>query len=238
MGGVVEQAQPVEAILEALAQRDAGAALVAVADATAAGRDPRSLGEVLIGRLRDAFLAVMKAPDRHLPAADLAACRGARCGARRRRGSPARSRCSARRWWSWPRSRIRASCWRSPSCASAVRTRTGPTTPSSTASSASSVVPPRRRPHPCRRRRRRRTPTRRRRRRRRDRPPRPVTSWPRRGGPPGARAGQEGRHRGIAGPAPDARRRPRPPPRSPMPRPRSASTPTSSRPRGPAWSTA
>ena len=27
---------------------------------------------MLIGRLRDAFLAVMKAPDRHLPAADLA----------------------------------------------------------------------------------------------------------------------------------------------------------------------
>ena len=53
-------------------QRDAGAALVAVAEATAAGRDPRSLGEVLIARLRDAFLAVMKAPDRHLPAADLA----------------------------------------------------------------------------------------------------------------------------------------------------------------------
>jgi DNA polymerase-3 subunit gamma/tau len=72
MGGVVEQAQPVDAILEALSQRDAGAALVAVADAVASGRDPRSLGEVLIGRLRDAFLAVMKAPDRHLPAADLA----------------------------------------------------------------------------------------------------------------------------------------------------------------------
>ena len=72
MGGVVEEAQPVEAILDALAQHDAGAALVAVAEAVAAGRDPRSLGEVLIGRLRDAFLAVMKAPDRHLPAADLA----------------------------------------------------------------------------------------------------------------------------------------------------------------------
>ena len=43
-----------------------------MADAVAPGRDPRSLGEVLIGRLRDAFLAVMKAPDRHLPAADLA----------------------------------------------------------------------------------------------------------------------------------------------------------------------
>jgi DNA polymerase-3 subunit gamma/tau len=72
MGGVVEQGQPVEAILDALTQRDAGAALVAVADAVASGRDPRSLGEVLIGRLRDAFLAVMNAPDRHLPAADLA----------------------------------------------------------------------------------------------------------------------------------------------------------------------
>jgi DNA polymerase-3 subunit gamma/tau len=72
MGGVVEEPQPVDAILDALAKHDAGAALVAVAEAVAAGRDPRSLGEVLIGRLRDAFLAVMKAPDRHLPAADLA----------------------------------------------------------------------------------------------------------------------------------------------------------------------
>ena len=61
----------------------AGAALVAVADATAAGRDPRALGEVLIGRLRDAFLAVMKSPDRHLPAADLerADALGAQLGA-------------------------------------------------------------------------------------------------------------------------------------------------------------
>ncbi len=83
MGGVVEQPQAVEAILDALAQHDAGAALVAVADATAAGRDPRTLGEVLIGRLRDAFLAVMKAPDRHLPAPDLARAEalGAQLGA-------------------------------------------------------------------------------------------------------------------------------------------------------------
>jgi DNA polymerase-3 subunit gamma/tau len=72
MGGVVEQGQPLDAILAALAAHDAGAALVAVAEATAAGRDARTLGEVLITRLRDAFLAVMKAPDRHLPAADLA----------------------------------------------------------------------------------------------------------------------------------------------------------------------
>ena len=72
MGGVVEQAHPVAAILAALTNHDAGAALVAVADAADAGRDPRALGEVLIGALRDAFLAVMGAPDRHLPPSDLA----------------------------------------------------------------------------------------------------------------------------------------------------------------------
>ena len=71
MGGVVEQGQPVEAILEALVAHDAGAALVAVAAATEAGREPRALGEALIARLRDGFLAVMGAPDRQLPAADL-----------------------------------------------------------------------------------------------------------------------------------------------------------------------
>jgi DNA polymerase-3 subunit gamma/tau len=72
MGGVVREAQPIDAVLDALRARDAGAALVAVADATAAGRDPRVLGELLIARLRDAFLAVMGAPDRHLPEGDLA----------------------------------------------------------------------------------------------------------------------------------------------------------------------
>ena len=83
MGGVVEQAQPIEAILDALCAHDAGAALVAVAEATAAGRDARALGEALITRLRDAFLAEMKAPDRHLPAADLARAEalGAQLGA-------------------------------------------------------------------------------------------------------------------------------------------------------------
>jgi DNA polymerase-3 subunit gamma/tau len=83
MGGVVHEAQPVDAILDALQARDAGGALVAVADATAAGRDPRVLGEILIARLRDAFLAVMGAPDRHLPEPDLAraAALGAELGA-------------------------------------------------------------------------------------------------------------------------------------------------------------
>ena len=71
MGGVVEEGQPVDAILDALRAHDAGAALVAVAAATAAGRDPRVLGEILMARLRDAFLAVMGAPDRHLPEDDL-----------------------------------------------------------------------------------------------------------------------------------------------------------------------
>jgi DNA polymerase-3 subunit gamma/tau len=70
MGGVVEQGQPAEAILQALVDHDAGAALVAVADATDSGRDPRALGEVLIASLRDAFLAAMGAPDRHLPPGD------------------------------------------------------------------------------------------------------------------------------------------------------------------------
>lgn len=70
MGGVPADAQPVDAVLAALRDRDAGAALVAVAEAVAAGRDARTLGETLIGRLRDAFLAVMQAPDRHLPPAD------------------------------------------------------------------------------------------------------------------------------------------------------------------------
>jgi DNA polymerase-3 subunit gamma/tau len=83
MGGVVQQSQPIDAILAALTDRDAGAALVAVAEATDAGRDPRALGEALIAALRDAFLAVMGAPDRHRPAPDLerAATVGAALGA-------------------------------------------------------------------------------------------------------------------------------------------------------------
>ena len=83
MGGVVTESQPVAAILDALAARDAGAALVAVADAVASGRDPRTLGEVLIEQLREAFLAVMGAPDRHLPSTDLerASALGAQLGA-------------------------------------------------------------------------------------------------------------------------------------------------------------
>jgi DNA polymerase III subunit gamma/tau len=67
MGGVVEEAEPVDAILAAVGDRDPGAVLVAVAEAVAAGRDVRLLGTAVIERLRNAFLAVMGAPDRHLP---------------------------------------------------------------------------------------------------------------------------------------------------------------------------
>jgi DNA polymerase-3 subunit gamma/tau len=70
LGEVVSDAQPVEAIVDALCAHDAGAALLAVADALATGRDPRTLGEALIGSLRNAFLAVMGAADTHLAPAD------------------------------------------------------------------------------------------------------------------------------------------------------------------------
>jgi DNA polymerase III subunit gamma/tau len=67
VGGVVADDEPVDAILTAVGDRDPGAVLVAVADAVAAGRDVRVLGAAVIERLRNAFLAVMGAPDRHLP---------------------------------------------------------------------------------------------------------------------------------------------------------------------------
>jgi DNA polymerase III subunit gamma/tau len=67
VGGVFADDEPVDAILTAVGDRDPGAVLVAVADAVAAGRDVRVLGAAVIERLRNAFLAIMGAPDRHLP---------------------------------------------------------------------------------------------------------------------------------------------------------------------------
>jgi DNA polymerase III subunit gamma/tau len=66
LGAVVDEPEPVDAILDALADREAGRVLVGVAQALAAGRDPRGLGETLIAALRDAFLALMGAADDHL----------------------------------------------------------------------------------------------------------------------------------------------------------------------------
>jgi DNA polymerase III subunit gamma/tau len=80
LGEVFDESEPVDAVLDALCDRDAGAVLVAVADALAAGRDPRTLGEDLIAALRDAFLAVMGAADENVAPAQRE--RAARIGAR------------------------------------------------------------------------------------------------------------------------------------------------------------
>jgi DNA polymerase-3 subunit gamma/tau len=80
LGEVFDESEPVDAVLDALCDRDAGAVLVAVADALAAGRDPRTLGEDLIAALRDAFLAVMGAADEHVAPAQRE--RSARIGER------------------------------------------------------------------------------------------------------------------------------------------------------------
>ncbi len=80
LGEVVDESQPVDAILDALCEHDPGQALVAVADALASGRDPRTLGENLISALRDAFLSVMGAADEHLAPAERE--RAARVGER------------------------------------------------------------------------------------------------------------------------------------------------------------
>ncbi|MGH9229904.1 MAG: DNA polymerase III subunit gamma/tau [Acidimicrobiales bacterium] len=80
LGEVFDVSAPVDGVLDALCARDAGAVLVAVADALAAGRDARTLGEDLIAALRDAFLAVMGAADEHVAPAQRE--RAARIGQR------------------------------------------------------------------------------------------------------------------------------------------------------------
>ena len=66
-GGVVDEGEALGELLDAVAAGDAGAALMAVASAVNAGRDPRVLGEALLARLRDVFLVQMRAPADHLP---------------------------------------------------------------------------------------------------------------------------------------------------------------------------
>jgi DNA polymerase-3 subunit gamma/tau len=58
-GSVDDEVSSSEDLTEALCDRDAGRALVAVAEGCAAGRDPRRLAEDLIEHLRNAFLATM-----------------------------------------------------------------------------------------------------------------------------------------------------------------------------------
>src|SRR5437763_11170251 len=56
-GEVSDDATVVDTIVEALAERDAAGALTAVAEAMAAGRDPRQLSVDVVVHLRNAFLA-------------------------------------------------------------------------------------------------------------------------------------------------------------------------------------
>jgi DNA polymerase-3 subunit gamma/tau len=61
-GEVAEDGEDhVEELVEALSDRDAGRALVAVAEACASGRDPRRLATDVLDHLRNAFLLAMKA---------------------------------------------------------------------------------------------------------------------------------------------------------------------------------
>jgi DNA polymerase-3 subunit gamma/tau len=58
-GEVDDADDATDEIVEALCERDAGRALMAVAQACSAGRDARRLAEDLLGHLRNAFLATM-----------------------------------------------------------------------------------------------------------------------------------------------------------------------------------
>jgi DNA polymerase-3 subunit gamma/tau len=56
-GGLPDSTEALDDLVEALCERDTGKALLAVDRAIEGGRGPRVLGELLIGRLRDVFLA-------------------------------------------------------------------------------------------------------------------------------------------------------------------------------------
>ncbi|MCB1256762.1 MAG: DNA polymerase III subunit gamma/tau [Microthrixaceae bacterium] len=71
-GGVVERTEPVEQLLEALADKSPGTAILAVADSLSQGHDPRVLGRALLDTLRDLFLVSLGAPVPHLVPDDVA----------------------------------------------------------------------------------------------------------------------------------------------------------------------
>ncbi len=58
-GMVTDESVPLFALLDALADRDAAAALAAFSDVSAAGSSPRVVGEELVSQLRDALLCVV-----------------------------------------------------------------------------------------------------------------------------------------------------------------------------------
>jgi DNA polymerase-3 subunit gamma/tau len=65
-GGVVDEGESTVELMDALAERDTGGALVALHGAIERGRDPRVVGEQLLGELRDGFLVLMQGDTRHL----------------------------------------------------------------------------------------------------------------------------------------------------------------------------
>jgi len=81
-GGSASDDTTVDEIVEALCERDTGRALVAVAEASSAGRAPRDLADALLVHLRDALVATL-APDAVLlpdDAKELVADQGRRLG--------------------------------------------------------------------------------------------------------------------------------------------------------------
>ncbi len=69
-GTVGDRGEQAEALVDAVCDGDVGLALASVAEAVAAGRDPRTLGEDLLARLRDVFLHRMGASLDHVTEAE------------------------------------------------------------------------------------------------------------------------------------------------------------------------
>jgi len=59
VGGIAEEATPVDEFVEALVAYDAGRLLAAVAQSVSLGREPRSIVDDLVAHLRDCFLSQM-----------------------------------------------------------------------------------------------------------------------------------------------------------------------------------
>ncbi|MDZ7733699.1 MAG: AAA family ATPase, partial [Acidimicrobiia bacterium] len=66
-GGIPQAGGTLDPVLDALADRDVGGVLSGVQEAVNAGREPRLIGETLVGELRNAFLAEMGTDLGHLP---------------------------------------------------------------------------------------------------------------------------------------------------------------------------
>ena len=81
-GGIDESSTPVDDLLLALGERNAGGAIAAVAASIGVGSEPRTIGEALLVSLRDAFLVAVAADTPHLTVDDRerAAAVGSRLG--------------------------------------------------------------------------------------------------------------------------------------------------------------